>query len=148
MYSAAVTVGIAAHDITDFHYDRTVPADIYTAGIIGTVAVSAGNDAALDGLCAVGFIQHPQAVIVRSEFMLRIGAAVDDGQLGCEVAIIDIDLISSQVEDVAVKVENYTAAFSDIHYIGNGDIRRKLYSTYSGTGERSFELFSGTYVFD
>lgn len=69
--------------------------------------------------------------------MLRIGAAVDDGQLGCEVAIIDIDLISSQVEDVAVKVENYTAAFSDIHYIGNGDIRRKLYSTYSGTGERS-----------
>ena len=69
-HSAAVA-GPTAHDVAAVH-DGLAAANTYSA-------VAAGDDAALDNLVAVGFIPHPQAVVVGGELVGFIGATVHDG---------------------------------------------------------------------
>ena len=106
-HSAAVA-GLTAHDIAAVH-DGFATAAANTYG-----AVAAGDDAALDNLVAVGFIPHPQAVVVGGEFVLRSGVAVHDGQSPCAIAS-DMNRILPQVEDVAVEVEGELAVIPDYH---------------------------------
>ena len=67
-----------AHDIAAGHGERAAARHVHAAAFFSAAAV---DDAALDGLCSVGFIQHPQTVGVGGELMLRIGSAVLDGQV-------------------------------------------------------------------
>ena len=140
VHTAAVAVGIAAHDMAGLHNDRAVPADIDTAAIVGSITVPAGNNAAPDGLCAVGFIPHPQAVSLGGKLMLRTGSAVDDGQPGCKAFIIDIYLFSSQIEHIAVQIEDNIAAMLDVQYGIDGDVVRQPDLTHIGVLQRVLQL--------
>ena len=67
-----------AHDIAAGHGERAAARHVHAAAFFSAAAV---DDAALNDLCAVLLIQHPQAVIVGGELMLLLGVAVDDGQV-------------------------------------------------------------------
>ena len=76
--------GRTAHDIAALHGELAAALHVHAAAVNrcpDAAARAAVDDAALDGLCAVLLIQHPQTVGVGGELMLRIGSAVLDGQV-------------------------------------------------------------------
>ena len=98
-HTAACAVGLTAHDAAAVHGELAAVFNQHTAAVGRVVHFctrAAVDDAALDGLRAVGLIQHPQAVGVGSEFMLRGGVAVDD----CQVAAV-LDLKDAAAGDFA-----------------------------------------------
>ena len=96
IHTAAVAAGISAgqatHDAAAFHSEPTARFDMHTAAVPGAAA---GDDATLDNLFAVLLIRCPQD-IVAVEPMLRVGSAVDDGQVADA-----LDLNDAAVADVA-----------------------------------------------
>ena len=76
--------GRTAHDIAALHGELAAALHVHAAAVNrcpDAAARAAVDNTTLDGLCAVLFIPHPQAVIVGGELMLRIGSAVSDGQV-------------------------------------------------------------------
>ena len=75
--------GRTAHDIAALHGERAAALHVHAAAVnrCPDAARAAVDNTALDALCSVGFIPHPQAVSVGGKLMLRIGSAVSDGQV-------------------------------------------------------------------
>ena len=115
------------------HGERAAARHVHAAAFFSAAAV---DDAALDGLCSVGFIQHPQAVSVGGKLMLRIGSAVFDGQV-----YSFFHLNAGHFQHIAVQVDNEVKGH--VHAAGVLDIVQQLEATADAqsfinvTGHRS-----------
>ena len=97
-----------AHDIAALHGEPAAALHVHAAAVNrcpDAAARAAVDDAALDGLCSVGFIQHPQAVSVGGKLMLRIGSAVLDGQV---YAVFHLN--AGHFQHIAVQVDGKIGA--------------------------------------
>ena len=111
--------GRTAHDIAAGHGELAAALHVHAAAFFSAAAV---DDAALDGLCAVLLIPHPQAVSVGGELMLRIGSAVSDGQV---YAFFHLNAVHFQ--HIAVQVDNEVKGH--VHAAGVLDIVQQLEAT-------------------
>ena len=105
-----------AHDIAAGHGELAAARHVHAAAFFSAAAV---DNAALDGLCSVGFIQHPQSVRVGGELMLRIGSAVLDGQV-----YAFFHLNAGHFQHIAVQVDNEVKGH--VHAAGVLDIVQQL----------------------
>ena len=128
-----------AHDIAALHGEPAAAHHVHAAAVNrcpDAAARAAVDDAALDGLCAVLLIPHPQAVIVGGELMLLLGGAVDDGQ-----AAAFFHLNAAHFQHIAVQVDNEVKGH--VHAAGVLDIVQQLEATADAqsfinvTGHRS-----------
>ena len=128
-----------AHDIAALHGEPAAAHHVHAAAVNrcpDAAARAAVDNASVDGLCSVGFIQHPQAVIVGGELMLRIGSAVLDGQV---YAVFHLN--AGHFQHIAVQVDNEVKGH--VHAAGVLDIVQQLEATADAqsfinvTGHRS-----------
>ena len=108
-----------AHDIAAGHGERAAARHVHAAAFFSAAAV---DDAALNDLCAVLLIQHPQTVGVGGELMLRIGSAVLDGQV---YAVFHLN--AGHFQHIAVQVDNEVKGH--VHAAGVLDIVQQLEAT-------------------
>ena len=99
--------GRTAHDIAAVHGERTAALHVHAAAVnrCPDAACAAVDDTAADGLGAVLLIQHPQAVSVGGELMLRIRPAVFDGQV---YAVFHLN--AGHFQHIAVQVDGKVGA--------------------------------------
>ena len=100
--------GRTAHDIAALHGELAAALHVHAAAVNrcpDAAARAAVDNTTLDGLCSVGFIQHPQAVSVGGELMLRIGSAVLDGQV---YAVFHLN--AGHFQHIAVQVDGKVGA--------------------------------------
>ena len=137
-----IPLSLAAHDIAALHGELAAALHIHAAAVAIVVLVckarAAVDNASVDGLCSVGFIQHPQAVSVGGKLMLRIRPAVDDGQAA---AVSHHNIAAGHFQHIAVQVDNEVKGH--VHAAGVLDIVQQLEATADAqsfinvTGHRS-----------
>ena len=117
-----------AHDIAAGHGERAAARHVHAAAFFSAAAV---DNTALDALCSVGFIPHPQAVSVGGELMLRIRPAVLDGQVR---AVFHLN--AGHFQHIAVQVDGKIGA----HRHGTAVVNVVLHREAAANVQRNIDV--------
>ena len=114
---------LAAHDAAALH-DEGAVLHVHTAAAVGAAA---GDDAAVDGLCAARLIQHPQLRRIGREAVRRCGPAVHHRQLP---AAGDLEYAAAAVHLQHIAVQVKGKLVRNDHCFVDADVRRQPYARH------------------